>query len=242
MSKKVTALIPADKISTALSVAVEARTDDILAIAVSSHEDLLEQQRAVLDKNIRRLTKTKEELAQQLETMSKAQADKTFKGGLDALCLQLDDWGFEKVLAKFEAVDLDLTKRQITVNCQISSEAARTVHYYGNEYRETLTAKKVVAASDEICAKIDELRKVEDELDSLVNLHAEVRRALANIDRVERRARAALARKTLEATEEGRALLETMQNVDSPFHSLLALQQDSGLKIVREETAEPQVG
>ena len=206
-----------------MKVNVEASTESVLAIAVTKHEELLEQQRVHLENTIRKLNKTKEEQTTRLETAAKAQAKSVYGAQLEHLAKVLVEFGFEKVTDLIEDVVLDVTKREIKATCKLSANDATTRNYYGVS-RDTLATYKSIPASDEICKMIDELNATIDELDNLTNLHTEVRRALANIGRVERRARAALARKVLEATEEGQALLKTMEDVTSPFYGLLQLQ------------------
>jgi hypothetical protein len=60
-----TELMPKN-VGTEIKLAVTATTDDVLSIAVASHEDLLEHQRGVLQK---RLTELEKEQTQLLKTM-----------------------------------------------------------------------------------------------------------------------------------------------------------------------------
>lgn len=226
-------VLPARKVATKLAVSVEATTDDVLAIAVASHEDLLEQQRATLMKRMKQLEKMRDDLETEMDAAAKAQAEAFCKQRLEALVAGLESFGFTNATCDITTVVLHADTRKVTMVCKLMAQTLERSYYRGKDQDE-LFAKKEVDASEDIINKMAEHKKVIEELAQLSDLYTEVRRALANIDRVERRARAALARRTLEATDEGRALLATMQNVDSPFYGLLMLSEP---KTVQAESA-----
>lgn len=198
-----------------INVPIEVDKNDIVAVAVTRHESLLEKRRTAIEKTLRDLRSAQTTLLADLQTAAKAQIATTFMEPLEALRTQLVEWGFEGAVTKTDAVNLNTKSRKINANFEIRA-SDRT-------YCDTLSSWKEVDVCDDISDMIDKLEAVNKKIEKAANINTEVRRALRNIDRVERHARAALAEQTLRATEDGEAFLATMDNLESPFYGLLAL-------------------
>lgn len=204
----------------------EVNKDDLLAIAVSKHEENLEQEKKEVDASLRALVTQEEKLREELVTSIREDTEETLKAPGEGAISALGMSGFKKISYEIKS---SLVKPDPKSPVEFSDDPLLGLEDFGNlkniYYRLTLIQQVDrnyasnqsiffsmghIALSQNHKVLIENIRTSRKKITEVQRRAVEVRGELANLTKKERQVKARLASRILEQTEEGRDLLETI--------------------------------
>ena len=184
--------------------------DDIVAIKVSDYETKLNNTKTHLGSLIKEITTTlkkqKDELDSDVNTFAASRADDKIKLAIVAL---KDLYGHKtNVISNCSVNAISYKSKKITFSAEVTlSDAKKHIGKASLEFRfDTKISSSLSAAKKDI----DDNKLV---LEDLNNQLYEVNKALTNIDVVERQAKAALAKKVIGSTIEGKQFIDSIESI-----------------------------
>jgi hypothetical protein len=199
-------------ISTDVFSSVQVTKEDLIAVALSRHEQELLKRERTLSSRKSIASKEMKQKGQDIERLAQALVASNGDDGMKAVTAAMNAAGFAVKLSL--TVD-DISSATIKYRSTIVSKEASFAHA-----RAYLSKDISVETSQEISNLISDKESLSQEILTIQSQRIEVKRALSNLGTVERSARAAIAENVLEQSEEGRNLLDKigsvtgLQNID----------------------------
>ena len=206
----------------------EVNKDDLLAIAVSKHEENLEQEKKEVDTTLRTLIAQEEKLREELTASIREHAEETLKEPGEGAISALGMSGFKKLSYEIKTSLVKPDPKRL-VEQQISDDPLFGLQDFSNlkniyyslslmqqtnrnhaSNLSTFTSTGHIALSQNHKVLIDEIQTSHKKIAEIQRRAVEIRGELSNLAKKERQVKARLASKILEQTEEGRHLLETI--------------------------------
>lgn len=200
-------------IKTSIISDIAVTKDDLIAIAVSEYEQKLLARESELESKCNKVRKELEvkqkELSSSLDTVSTDKVKKQYKDLIESL----ESAGF--TFKTNVSASLSGSKVKYTLTLQ-----------GGNQYEQeralvNITKPGTFAVPDELSELNSKVSSLDAELKSLFAERLDIKKALNEVGRVERSAKAALAKSVLEQTEEGRQLIKNVELAGLPTAKLL---------------------
>lgn len=189
------------------SITVAINKDDLLAVAVYEHERKLEEAKRTLSAEVVLLQKERDAVVDELNKSVQAVAHGAFDADLQKAIDAIKAFGFQDLTGELEAGIVEKgDNRGINVTLQLCMNAKTAYR------RETITTHKILPIVPAVQALIAKRDKCIGDIDDRQSKIIELRRAMDNMSRNERAAKAQLAKMNLEQTDTGRKALAQLQD------------------------------
>lgn len=204
------ALAPAanDKV---VSLMAQLGVSDLSAITTVLFETRLEAAKSDLESQRNAVNKRINEAEQAINEDCDKQVKAHKDSDVSALVPMVKAAGFKAVKVEIEAKTVDEAKLKIDLTVAVVRVDGQTERY---GYSNTLLSKDVTLPfTDKAKGLVKDVVDARKELTALNSQLAEVHKALSNMGRIERQARARMAAHALEQTAEGREILASLNSV-----------------------------
>lgn len=186
---------------------MEITKEDLVAIAMAKKERELMTARAAKDREIKdvasQIQNSQKEIAKSVDLAVNAAAKTA--GEAVVATLKVHGWPDANY-----AVTHSFTDKQINYNLQIKT-ADKNSRYNDGGISQT----QILPFTDDQVSINEKIVALNEKYQSIQNEAVEIRKEIGNMPSLERQARAALAARVLENTEEGRALLDSISDIKS---------------------------
>ena len=197
-----------------ITLDLDLQKDDVIAVVVANHETELREEKGEIDDRISNLSKTLDSSRKELDKVIKSFSDSHWYFKKDKLKMALEDMGtssvsFSSEISKSESessegVQVYRFNLYVQIGRAMGSTRLQFMHeerFYGEDHDVNVLTKAI----EETRLKLDDLRA------KSVALSGKLR----DMPSIERRARAALGRYTMQKTAEGRELMIELDQVKS---------------------------
>ena len=197
-----------------ITLDLDLQKDDVIAVVVANHETELREEKGEIDDRISNLSKTLNNSRKELDNVVKSFGDSHWYFRKDKLKMALEDMGtssvsFSSEITKSESessegVQVYRFNLYVQIGRTMGSTRLQFMHeerFYGEDHDVNVLTKAI----EETRLKLDALRAKSGALSG----------KLRDMPSIERRARAALGRYTMQKTAEGRELMIELDQVKS---------------------------
>jgi len=180
---------------------LELTKDDVIAYKVSIVEDRLEEEKKEKDKELKAKQKVISKLEEEFKDAVDAFAEKEVGEEVKAVNDAFKKLGIKKTLKISACIDEEKKKKLVSISVKLGKDDDG---YYSGTFTEDV--RKVAFNQDlkDVEKKLDDAR---DEGNVLINRIAEIRNILANMGRLERKAKAKVVEEILKKDSAVRKLL-----------------------------------
>ena len=186
------------------SLKMELTKDDAIAYKVSKEEDRLDSAKQVLEESLKTMREDASELVKQIDKMGKALIDERYGKDVRALGEILKRLGVTRKQASLDQNGVDHEKKVIEARIKLSNE---------NSYSASLDENlKPVPFSSAMLTVQKDLEAKNKEIGKTINSISDLRNKLANMGRIERKAKAVLFEQIVRKNKEAASLLESGEN------------------------------
>ena len=187
-----------------INVNCDITKEDLVAIAVSKHEQALYGQKEQLEKEIIGIEEAMDTIAKSRDKHIQSIAESRFKKPLKALLTNLKALGFSAATVKLEASLKKEEDEQIVATIQIIQDNS------GGYVLAAMHRSERIDLDDKGREFTEQLQALSDQLARIRTEAVKIRKELSKISTMERQARATLAMNVLRKTDEGKELLENL--------------------------------
>ena len=199
------ALATASNNQSMLQVGGHITNEDIVAVAIDGHEEVMNSRKLVAERDMRRTQASINALEENLAKIG-PEVLKTIKfDESQAIAAQLNASGFGAFEAKVSLEGTKLDDKTWTFGISVVKKGDPKLSYDNDT---TIVAKEaIVAFTDEARDLVSQILVRKQEMANIQADLLDIKKQLSNIPQLQRRARANLARMALSKTEEGREIL-----------------------------------
>ena len=188
-----------------INVNCDISKEDLVAIAVSKHEQALIQQKELLEKEVIEIEETRAALTKARDKHILTIVQSRFNQPLKALLLNLKAIGFQSATTNLEAA-LQEVKDKHVINASIHIFQENTNSYS----RASMSRIEQIDLDDKTNEFIEQLQILTDKLERTRIEAVKIRKDLSKISTMERQARATLAMNVLQQSDKGKQLLANL--------------------------------
>lgn len=190
-----------------IGLSVQAGTQEVIDIKIAQLEADLDTQIAKLQGQAKAEEATKNKASKEMERLVTEFGNTKWKTAVDSAATALAAMGCGNCTGSVNST-FDLKRRIITCSPQVAYSGVAT-------WVQTINGKtENYAFTDEMITQINTMEKATETLNDLYAQIAKAKQRLAMIPKYERKIRAVIGKTKLEESEEGRALLQKVMDIN----------------------------